>query len=142
MLFLCWGVTKTIDSSKLQSVPIEIDENEPYPSTTWEMHRAAGCFLLNSESSFCNTCAKMSKDHSLKLKMTENDLNVAATSKAPLAFTHPNKVALALNEKRAECKDMKTMIERLKKEIEKMAWKLNMNLENRLVKRWKQMKMV
>ena len=46
-LFLCLGVTKAIDSSKLQ-----IDENEPYPSTSWEMHRAAGCFLLNSASRF------------------------------------------------------------------------------------------
>ena len=59
-LFLCPCVTKAMDSSKLPSVLVEIDENEPYPSTSWEMHRAARCSLLNSASIFCN---KMSKEN-------------------------------------------------------------------------------
>ena len=61
---------------------------------------------------------KIENEHYGHVKRTEKNINVAAKPWAPLSCTHPNKVALALKEKRIECTNQKATIERMQREIE------------------------
>ena len=87
---MCPGVKQNMESSRLHSIPIEIDENSVCPSTSKEIYRAEGCHLLSlSLSSTCEKCVKIKNEHSGHVKRTEKKTNVAAKPRAPLSCTHP-----------------------------------------------------
>ena len=116
---MCPGAKQNMESSRLHSIPIETDENSVCQSISKEIYRAEGCHLLSlSLSSTCEKCVKIENEHSGHVKRTEKNINVAAKPRAPLSCTHPNKVALALKEKRIECTNQKATIERMQREIE------------------------
>ena len=69
-LGICNGVKPAIESSRLHSIPIEIDENSLCPSTSKQMYRAEGYILL-SLSSVCEKCIKMENEHLVKVKRIE-----------------------------------------------------------------------
>ena len=59
----------------------------------------------------------MEKLHLSYTNKVKKNIEIPAKSRAPLSCTHPNKVSLALKEKRVQCKKYETQIARMEKEI-------------------------
>ena len=104
-LEVCTGFNQHIEPSKLHSVPIEVNEDELCPSTSIDTYRASSCDLLTIPSTtLCNGCVKMEKDVITKTKRTTKSANTPAKPNAPLTFTNPKRVSLALKEKEKSVK--------------------------------------
>ncbi len=119
ILTLCQGLCDFHDGLNKHSVAREIDpfgddvdRDDETQVISREYFRSKNCKLL-SEKATCDTCipAKSRK------KKCQKALS-PAKAKAPVSRTRPEKLKLALQKQRLECKDLKKQIEKIKLEIE------------------------
>eukprot|EP00112_Aurelia_sp_Birch-Aquarium-sp1_P019875 Seg500.5 transcript_id=Seg500.5/GoldUCD/mRNA.D3Y31 product="DNA transposase THAP9" pseudo=true protein_id=Seg500.5/GoldUCD/D3Y31 len=129
-LTLCQGLYAFHDGLNKHSVAREIDpfgddcdgDNETQVISK-EYFRSKNCKLL-SEKAICDTCIP-AKSRKKKCKKVLSP----AKAKAPVSRTRPEKLKLALQKQRLECKDLKKRIEKMKLEIENNSMTVDEGLE-------------
>ena len=118
-LTVCEGVDKFHDGINRHSVAREIDpfENNFQGGNEAQDHskdyfRSKNCKLL-SEKATCENCIPAQPR-----KKKDKKVLSPAKIKAPVSRTRPEKLKLALQKQRLECKDLKRQIEKMKSDIE------------------------
>ena len=102
---LCIGLSSATNDLFHHVAPCEYSEENDEPCTSKVSIRPKTCELLingNSDNSTCRSCvefpAKAKKEAALKQK----NLSTPALLNAPLRYTNPEKVTLAVQKERAE----------------------------------------
>ncbi|XP_065645886.1 uncharacterized protein LOC136076375 [Hydra vulgaris] len=120
---VCLGLTN-ITSSELicHYVSTEISSTGLQAGLSVHKHylRPKNCDILCSllsENNICSKCSNFEKKFYKQLAQKNKTSTVPAKKNAPLKSTHPNKIILALKEKRLECKELTKTIEKIKNEI-------------------------
>ena len=130
---ICKGVT-SVDSSNLiiHSVPCKVDiESEvPLQAHTYKRPKDCAVFIDKTDHEICENCSKFIVQQNKTVRQKNSNINTAAKPNAPLSFTHPNKVKLALQEQRLVCKNLKMEIEKMKIEIETKSMNLDSELSS------------
>ena len=129
-LTLCQGLDAFHDGLQKHTVAREIDPfgddcdgNNESQVISKEYFRSKNCILL-SDKAICNTCIP-AQSRKKKCKKVLSPAKV----KAPVSRTRPEKLKLALQQQRLECKNLKKQIEKMKVEIENNSVKVDEGLE-------------
>ena len=120
---LCIGLSSATDDSFHHVAPCEYSEENNEPCTSKVYIRPKTCELLingNSDNSTCRSCvefpAKAKKEAAVKQKI----LSTPPLLNAPLRYTNPEKVTLALQKERAERKKLECENKLLQAEIDRV----------------------
>lgn len=127
---LCNGVDVESNELLLHSIPCDVDLQSDNPVQSKVYKRSKDCCILKEgcDKLCCMSCDIFVKKFHSDAKRKLCNINIPAKLNAPLCSTHPNKVTLALQQQRKECKQLKTQIEKMKKEIESLGVSLDEDL--------------
>ena len=106
------------------------------PLSQDEYLRAISCHVLmdNSSPNPCREC-KSKEQYELKQDNRKEKIQYTpAKLKAPLSATHPERVKLALQQNRLECKQLQIQMQEMKREIDNAAKPVSQELGHDLVK--------
>ena len=139
-LALCIGHTESAFSGDClrHVLPMEIDsfdQNEfssPFPSK--EYYRAKDCEILILGSKHnCNICVEKEFNKQQAMKRRQARQLVPAKPKAPVSLTSPQRIKLALQTQRLQCKQLQSEIKQMKLEIEPQSIGVTQDLSHDLL---------
>ena len=113
-LSICEGIDCNVDFNVTNhAVPCTIDLNDPneVPYRSKSYNRPCNCLVLVSSGiKQCKSCVNVTKNTNKAKARKEKRINTPARLHAPLSHTHPNRVALALQEQRQLNKELQAQI--------------------------------
>ncbi len=101
---LCPGLDVESDEGEIHFIlsELELDENGDHVQQTKQYSRSKDCLLLTIDAGKCTCCYNFEKNLKKSQSCKQVNINTPALLNAPLAYTHPNKVRLALQEERSK----------------------------------------
>ena len=90
---VCSGKKESMESSRVHSIPLEINENDNNPYISEEIYRSKDCHAL-SRLVICDNCCNMERLHLLHAKKITKNIDIPAKSKAPLSSKTQTKLPL------------------------------------------------
>eukprot|EP00795_Rhopilema_esculentum_P005733 gene5733-10987_t len=126
---LCPGLDLTVPTQEGSKSDVKMHMVPKIPSTFTEhsqpllqdeFMRAIGCHILLDETSPvpCSECKTKFQYEMKLLSRKQNLTNTPAKLKAPLSATNPQRIILALQENRLQCKQLQVKLQEMKNENE------------------------
>lgn len=132
-LRICPGLISN-ESTISHICTLALDFNNILPGSPLRVetfNRSQGCCILMPKTEQkCLCCVKLEADIAKKAKRHEKNLNIPASSSAPLSRTHKRKIELALIEERNKSKQMTNEIEAMQKQISQLGITVDSTLAN------------
>ena len=120
---LCIGLSSATDDSFHHVAPCEYSEENDEPCTSKVSIRPKTRELLingNSDNSTCRSCVEFPAKAKKEADLKQKNLSTPALLNAPLRYTNPEKVTLAVQRERAERKKLECENKLLQAEIDRM----------------------
>jgi len=133
-LKICSGITDkniNLDNAYSHNIPLKLNLQIDEQPNSMVFNRSRDCLVL-CEDTVCDSCIKFTKASKTPKSMNKN-IDKPAHKNAPLTKTHPNRVKLALKEKRLECNLLKKQIARMQKEINSNGVAVDKNISQDMV---------
>lgn len=123
-----------------RSFCIEEFKKNPVHVSQLEYLRSKSCLILLSSNTVCKPCNDLQIRTVIEMRRKESNLKLPAKSTAPVKFTSPERLKLAMQQQRKtiqeqqlECAQLSTRIEEMKQELAKSSHGISNELSNDLV---------